>query len=46
MPDMPEEEPKFLAMEEEKLQNTILRNQNSAYSNALDRKLQNGASIV
>ena len=43
-PDMPDEEPKILAMEEERLQNTFLKNQHASFSHEVDRRLPNGAA--
>ena len=43
-PDMPDIEPKILALQEERLQNTFLRQQEAAFSNEIDRKLPNGAA--
>ena len=43
-PDMPDEEPKILAMEEERLQNTFLKQQHASFSHEVDRRLPNGAA--
>lgn len=42
-PDMPDEEPKVLAMEESKLQNSFLKQREASFGHDLDRQLANGA---
>jgi len=43
-PDMPDQEPKILGMEEERLQRTFLKQQDAAYSHEVDNRLPNGAA--
>lgn len=42
-PSMPEEEPKILQMEEERLQNSFLRQREASINHEIDARLPNGA---